>query len=107
MKYNMMSRDKFKKTINMLIKKDKEIGWFYDKFKSSFLIENTGEYFGAIADLLSHAMNDKCEYVSWWLFECNYGQDTPYVWEDDKKIILDSIDKLYDFLVENSKVPLP
>ena len=106
MKYNIMPRNKFKKIINMLIEKDKEIEWFYDKFKSSFLINNTGEYFDTITDLLSHAMNDN-EWLSWWIFECDYGKDTPYIWEGNKKIVLDSIDKLYDFLVENSKVPLP
>ena len=57
-----------------------------------------------VVDLLADGMNDTYEYISWWLFDCDFGKhnNTVVVKGDDvdKSYDLDSAEKLYDFLVE-------
>ena len=59
--------------------------------------------------LLELAMEDRYEYVSWWVYETDYGKSedmTEISWTEDgqeKSVKLTTEDALYDFLVENAK----
>lgn len=57
----------------------------------------------ALLDVLREAMNDKHDYISWWLFE---GTDQTVSWEEDGQwvtIELKDAEALYDYLVESNK----
>lgn len=46
--------------------------------------------------------------ISWWIYETNFGKDSPYIWlnkgkKDEEKLILDTVEKLYDYCVKEGK----
>ena len=59
--------------------------------------------------LLELAMEDRYEYIDWWVWETKFGKDNPNVtWnssdgEPEKVWVLDTPEALYDYLVENAK----
>lgn len=56
----------------------------------------------ALLEVLKDAMNDKHDYISWWLYD---GSDRIVSWEEDGKQVmadLNDADKLYDFLISNA-----
>ena len=58
----------------------------------------------ALLDVLREVMNDKYDYISWWLFE---GTDRTVSWEQDGQWVtveLKDAGALYDYLVEYNKV---
>ena len=58
----------------------------------------------ALLDVLREVMNDKHDYISWWLFE---GTDQTVSWEQDGQWVtveLKDAGALYDYLVEYNKV---
>lgn len=58
----------------------------------------------ALLDVLREVMNDKHDYISWWLFE---GTDQTVSWEEDGQWVtveLTDAGALYDYLVEYNKV---
>ena len=93
-----MSREEFKEVIDFLMEKENEIGNFYDMFRSDFLINISDGYFDTIVTLTEKLMSDDSEWLSWWMFECDYGKSDPVIWIDDVKYQIDSIDKLYDLI---------
>ena len=67
------------------------------------LYEMLSEY----VHMLEHMFEVEDEWISWWCWETDYGRDpqmtTVYEGEDEErnKVILDSAEKLYDFLIRN------
>ena len=58
----------------------------------------------ALLDVLREVMNDKHDYISWWLFE---GTDQTVSWEQEGQWVtveLKDAGALYDYLVEYNKV---
>lgn len=59
--------------------------------------------------LLELAMEDRYEYVSWWVYETDFGKRedmTEITWTEDgqeKTVNLMTAEALYDFLVDNAK----
>ena len=70
---------------------------------------NTGircNYESIILDLLEDAMNDKGEWIAWWIFEMNFGEgvtEDSAQYEDGCPIRLYTAEDLYDFLVLESE----
>lgn len=60
----------------------------------------------ALLSVLKDGMSDKYDYIDWWLYETSAGYD---VWDktNDKHWVLDTPEKLYDFLVETSEEDVP
>ena len=57
----------------------------------------------ALLEVLKEAMNDKHDYISWWLYEST---DQTVSWEDDGQWVtveLKAAGALYDYLVEYNK----
>lgn len=57
----------------------------------------------ALLEVLKDAMNDKHDYISWWLYEGTYQTVS---WEEDGQSVtveLKDADALYDYLVEYNK----
>lgn len=52
-----------------------------------------------IVDMLKEAFpsEDELHLIDWWLYECNYGEDAE-VMVNKEEILLDTPEKLYDFL---------
>jgi len=55
-----------------------------------------------VVQLLEKMFNDTHN-ISWWLYECNYGEDFKIgdLTDSDKEIDLTTPEKLYDYLIEN------
>lgn len=58
----------------------------------------------ALLSVLKEAMNDKYDYISWWLYEAT--DDYTVSWEEDgqhEERNLKDVDALYDFLIEQTR----
>lgn len=103
----MISKKTFVNTINKIIDYNNMSNEINDVF-SKYRTEDCnsvfyGFYEDVVVNLLTEAMNDKDEWISWWLYECNYGTDTTgYAVVGPRNIELDlsTPEKLYDFLVK-------
>lgn len=103
----MISKKTFVNTINKIIDYNNMSNEINDVF-SKYRTEDCnsvfyGFYEDVVVNLLTEAMNDKDEWISWWLYECNYGQDTmkyATIGPDNVEIDLSTPEKLYDFLVK-------
>lgn len=58
--------------------------------------------------LLEEQMDDREGFISWWMWECDFGKNEPYVCIADEKgekmLTIDTISKLYELIVEEAKV---
>lgn len=46
--------------------------------------------------------------ISWWIYDTEFGKNSPYIWlnkgkKDEEKLILDTVEKLYDYCVKEGK----
>ena len=62
-------------------------------------------YQQAVEGLLKETLGiQNLDNLYWWIYECDYGTNRPYIWFKDTPnstpIVLDTFDKLYDFMVE-------
>lgn len=57
-----------------------------------------------VIDLLVDMFNDKNEWISWWIYETNFGKDIEMATvtneKENKKWLLNTPEALYDFLIE-------
>ena len=101
----MISKKTFVDTINSMVNlavMEEDIRNIYRKNN----IEMCGgdvswEYEGIISRLLTEVMEDENEWISWWLYERDYGRDvTPKSasYSEREYIDLTTPEKLYDFL---------
>jgi len=98
----MISKKQFVGTINFLKKSNDRVLEISDLLDSNFVFNITCEYEDTILKYLSDAMND-VEYISWWIYDCEYGQKHTEIWSTDingKETVenIDTVEKLYDFL---------
>lgn len=59
-----------------------------------------------LVDTLQVMFEDKdTEWISWWIYECGFGDRHPIVYDDEENVIavLASPEALYDFLMEEMK----
>lgn len=61
-------------------------------------------YLSALLDLLKHTMDDRYDYIDWWLYEAPDAGYTIWWKEDGKEVSVDLTEAsaLYDYLVEAS-----
>lgn len=57
----------------------------------------------AMTNLLIDAIKDTGGYISWWMWETNFGEDPEmaFLYEDEKGRSVASIEDFYSFLVDN------
>lgn len=67
-----------------------------------FAFGTDNKYLEALLMVLKDAMNDKYDYISWWLYEASPEYK---VWSKDEKKewTLDTPEALYDFIMEETK----
>lgn len=59
-----------------------------------------------LVGLLEKAMNDKYEYIVWWLYDCDYGKNVEadsVVEEDGTAVDLRELSDLYDYIVKSAE----
>jgi len=99
----MITKEMFIKYINTIKEQgkiDNDIDKALGKVCGSYVMYNTeNKIYGAFNELLRTVMNDKGDYISWWLYE----NVEKIVWEKDKTWHLDTVEDLYDFLIENEE----
>ena len=109
----MIPREEFLKAIEVL----KQQNAIDDNFQTHMEAAFPGSYAPIYENglwklsihLLELAMEDHYEYVSWWVYETDYGKRedmTEISWTEDgqeKSVNLTTAEALYDFLVENAK----
>lgn len=102
----MISKETFLKAIDLIKEQDtvnKEFSHALEKVGNGhFLFETDNKYLEALLMVLREGINDKYDYISWWLYE--ESPDNKITSADGKKEwILDTADKLYDFIVNECK----
>lgn len=106
-----MKKETFCKVIKLIKEQELIDEKFSDALSSvgdgPFVFDGGGKYLEALLLLLKEEMNDKCDYIEWWLYD---GADKKvYVENEDtgeieKEIDLSSVSSLYDFLVLGESV---
>ena len=99
----MISKKTFVDSINQIVKyaeMNDRVTSIYRENNVEYFPGQYFEYEGMVVRLLSEVMNDKDDWIGWWLYDCNYGRDTEgrASYKDDSPIIVDTPEKLYDFL---------
>lgn len=109
----MITKEQFLKAIEALQQQDAVDDNFQTHMEAAFPGSYAPIYENILWDLSIHllelAMEDRYEYVSWWVYETDYGKNeemTNISWTEDgqeKSINLTTPEALYDFLVEKAK----
>lgn len=106
----MLSREDFKKFMIDLIalKKDEEaLNDAFKKFEPDFNYICFSRYETLVVKCLEKAMEDKYEYISYFLYERDAEFTKKKIIQDKKgkKIPFDNYDDLYNIIVDGNKVP--
>lgn len=59
--------------------------------------------YGALFDLLKEIFNDKGDWISYFIYETDYGEKKMLITDNKKKIYLRTPEDLYNFLIKNIK----
>lgn len=112
----MIKKENFVKLINAVIlqmKKNAKFSNSIEEFSDSFCyFDITEELITSILDILESEIGDITHpvygsVISWWLFdmpEAGKNKDSCCVKTDEGKIILETPEQLYDFLVGDNKI---
>lgn len=79
---------------------------YRDKVRSDYMDSTfTIAHDEIVIDLLQEMMNDDTDWISWWVYETNYGEHMTKIYdnEEDGNVIADlkTASDLYDFLMQN------
>lgn len=109
----MLTKEEFLKTIEALKQQDAIDNNFQTHMEVAFPGSYAPIYENVLWALSIHmlelAMEDRYEYVSWWVYETDYGkrEDMAVIsWAEngqEKSVNFTTPEALYDFLVENAK----
>lgn len=100
----MISKKTFVDTINKIIKYANMNDTITSIYRENDVEYFPGQYFeyeGMVVKILSDAMDDRNDWIGWWLYEGDYGRDvTPKSasYSEKEYIDLTTPEKLYDFL---------
>lgn len=94
-KYMMKIKEQEKKELNLdsaLKELSPDFGGFFS------------ETIPTIVDLLSIIMNDEEGWISYYIWESNWGEEFPEVWDKDGNTIpLKTIEDLYNIIIDSNK----
>lgn len=98
-----MKLEDFKKLIQTLKEADTQID---DAYKAKIdLIDFVDVYHGVITLLLKEIYGEEGEdYLSWWLYENDFGRGGLEAYDEDGKQILRTEEELWEFLEEKRKI---
>ena len=104
----MISKKRFVRVLNFIKKMhevEDEVNDAFRRNKMEFNSFSFCDYENELFELLADCVNDENDWISWWLYDANYGKDIEngglYVEnEDGSKIDLTTPEKLYDYLAK-------
>lgn len=96
-----MSFEKFKKIINQLKQEDKYIDKCSD-IGFDGLLDFIPSY-DIVIDLLSLIFKDDGEWLSWWIFDNEFGLNGHKAWDENGELLsdLDTVKGIYNLLIHN------
>jgi len=106
-KGNIMNLNQFKifmQAIKDYYEREEQLSIALEPFNSSYtVIEFCPSIVSSVLNYLKDSFNDKDEWISYWIFELDYGTrtDIGVSYKNGDYIDLSSIDALYNFLIEN------
>ena len=98
----MISKEIFCKALSLIQDQqdiDREVGLALEKVGDGSFVYGVGnKYYEALLLVLKAAVDDKYDYISWWLYE---GAPDYEVWSDDntQKWVLKESCALYDYII--------
>jgi len=102
----MMKKQIFIKLMTELIKLKKDennLNKAFKKFEPDFNYITFGRYEALIVNTLKEAMNDKYDYISYWLYELDHGKEAKkntVTNENGKNIPIKTLNDLYNIITE-------
>lgn len=101
----MISKETFVSTLNRcktLADVEDEVNSIFRKANLDFMSISYSAYEDITINLLAEAMEDKNEWVAWWVWECEWGN---FATVEDEKVDggirnISTPEELYDFLME-------
>lgn len=98
-----MTLEKFKEFIQLLKEADEQVSAAY-KVKVD-LIDFVDVYHGVITLLLNEIYGEEgSDWFSWWVYENNFGTGGLEAYDENDKVILKTIEELWEFLEEKRKI---
>lgn len=107
-----MTKELFEITLRAMQEQDekdieygKKLAIIYNSAFEANLLYDNSKLFKALIRILSIELFDENKFIEYFIEECNYGKNPKKViWKDTndnkKEVLLDSAEKLYDFLLE-------
>lgn len=105
----MFSKEEFVEILNALCKERDVLSELYQKYNIDIIDCGWRQSDYYLVKLLQYVFNDEASWIDWWCWETDFGRDWDlsrlYYTENDREVelIIDSAEKLYDFLVSNMK----
>lgn len=99
-----MTREQFISILNRLKKQDDNDHAFSEHIGLAFPgchspIYDNNELWLAVIEALSISLNDKYEYINWWIYETQFGKNDLGVYDNDgEEHFLHNPGELYDYL---------
>lgn len=98
----MITKETFCKVISLIKEQDQINRVFtealYTVGDGPFAFGTNNRYLDALLLVLTEELNDKSDYIGWWLFE-DIADRTVWSADEKQKWVLDTPEQLYDFLV--------
>ena len=100
-KYQLLSKDAFCKALRMIKEQEEindEVCKALSKVADCFTFDCDNKWLAALRMVMKEAVNDKYDYIEWWLYEAT---DDYKVWtaDESKEWCLKEPEALYDFIV--------
>ena len=101
----MLSKDTFCKALLLIKEQDRINKRFAESLQTvgdgSYVFGTKNKYLEALLLVMKEAVNDKYDYIEWWLYEVSSDYK---VWSKDETKVwtLDTPEALYDFIVNDT-----
>lgn len=104
----MISKEKFVKYLNDVIKYEEKISEYYDNTNGTVDFYKDDVFFLLVEDILKmlkEETNDKDDWIEFYCFECDWGKDVRgrAFNEDNTPIDFSTPEKLYDLIMEGQE----
>ena len=94
------SKEDFVDIINKLKVESDTISKLYEDFDVDIIGCNWLQTDVSVIKLLEFIFEDEGEWIDWWCWENDFGREGLEAFIDDKAIILDTAEDLYEFLIK-------
>lgn len=108
----MITLELFKEIIDAMHKQEEKEHKFADAMEDMldgrFVPQLSVDLHTVLMKLLREAFDDRCDWLSYWVYDMDFGANDKMVTSmstdgKEESIELDTVEKMYDFLIENKK----